>query len=171
MPGVPEHRDPLAVKGRCRMLTVVGLGHLLRHDDALGLVLLERLKRTGVPDGVRLIKAGNDPERVDLLARNAGPADSIIVVDAVCMGSRPGTLHHLDNVPVPGGREWRNRRHAPPAPSDPAGPGPIVVVGMEPSDLSYGFGLSPLVRPHMALLESAVRTAIVLLLNNRQTVS
>lgn len=153
------------------MLTVVGLGHLLRHDDALGLVLLERLKRTGVPDGVRLVKAGNDPERVDILARNAGPADSIIVVDAVCMGSLPGTLHHLDNVPVPGEREWRSRKQSMPVFPDPVGPGPVVVVGMEPSDLSYGFGLSPLVRPRMALLESAVRTAIVLLLNHRQTVS
>ena len=82
-------------------VNVVGLGHRLRHDDALGLFMLDRLQKRGVPDGVRLIKAGSDQTILNGILANPSQDLITLIVDAICLGAKPGTIHFLPNMRFP----------------------------------------------------------------------
>lgn len=147
-------------------VTVIGLGHSFRHDDAVGLVLLRRLQARGVPAGVKLFRAG-DPWRMVALGSLTGSRDAWVVVDAVRLGEEPGTLHRFADAGLL--EMGFGACHAPlPASWLSAGgrPAQAVVLGVEPADLSYGTGLSPVVRHNVALLESSVRAAIAFFLRS-----
>ena len=71
---------------------VVGLGHLDRGDDAVGLAVVQAL--TGAPPaGVQLVGGVGDPAA--LLTHWAG-ADFAAVVDAAAGDDAPGTIHRLE---------------------------------------------------------------------------
>jgi len=146
-------------------VNVIGLGHRLRHDDALGLFLMDRLQKRGVPEDVRLIKAGGDQAvLVGMLANQ--PQDTVtLIVDAICLGAAPGTIHCLPNMVLPD--EFAADR-LPLLAMRPfyfqtmeARQDRLAIIGMEPSDLSHGVGLTPVVRRQLPALEVAVRSCIV----------
>lgn len=128
--------------------------------------MLRRLQKRGVPAGVRLIGA-SDPRHVAALGNRNGPGDAWVVVDAVRLGEKPGTLHQFSDVCLPGTVRGITHRALPPAwLCEDGRPEQVVVLGVEPADLSYGLGLSPVVRHRIALLELVVRAAIVFLLRS-----
>ena len=146
-------------------VNVIGLGHRLRHDDALGLFLMDRLQKRGVPEDVRLIKAGGDQAVLTGMLANP-PQDSVmLIVDAICLGAAPGTIHYLPNMALPD--EFAGDRlqllamrpfyyQAMEAKQDR-----VAIIGLEPSDLSRGIGLTPIIRRQLPALEVAVRSCIV----------
>ena len=70
---------------------VVCLGNPLRGDDAAGL-LVAKLLREKQPDA-EIVEA---TDAADLLTTLEG-ADAAIIVDAASSGSKPGTIHRLEN--------------------------------------------------------------------------
>ncbi len=79
------------------------IGNDLAADDGVGHAVYRHLMRGGLPEGTRLELLGVGG--LDLLDRMAGE-DRLIVVDAVCFGAEPGTVHVLDwqDIPVAGQR-------------------------------------------------------------------
>jgi hydrogenase 3 maturation protease len=71
---------------------VVGIGHELRGDDALGLIVARKLEGVA-PHSARLlfVDAGPAPENITGRLRRFGP-DLVILVDAVQMDAPPGTV-------------------------------------------------------------------------------
>ena len=89
-------REPRAV--------VIGVGNPLRGDDAVGLEVARRV-RESAPPGVVVLERDGEPAA--LLEAWEG-ARAVILVDAVCSGAEPGTVHRFDvsegELPVaPGG--------------------------------------------------------------------
>lgn len=81
---------------RVRRTLVAVLGHPLCGDDAVGTLVADRLRAVA---GVEVVRVG-DP--TDLL--NLCPGyERVVVVDAVCSGAPPGTLHRWDvgTAPLP----------------------------------------------------------------------
>jgi hydrogenase maturation protease len=76
-------------------MKVVGVGNRFRHDDAVGLVVADRLD--GTP-GVEVVRHEGEP--VALLDTWEGN-DAVVVVDAVSSGAAAGTIHRLDPVAGP----------------------------------------------------------------------
>lgn len=72
---------------------IIGLGNPIVSDDSVGLRVVQRLEP--------LLAARDDVELVEdywgglqLMERMIG-YDRVIVIDAICSGAAPGTIHHL----------------------------------------------------------------------------
>ena len=71
-----------------RRVLVVGVGNAWRSDDGAGPAVARRLR-----DDPRVLVYEGEP--VGLIEAWAG-ADEVLLVDAVCSGAPPGTVHRLD---------------------------------------------------------------------------
>lgn len=78
---------------------VIGVGNAMRQDDGAGPVLVSRLRRTWSRRCEWAVRSG---EGAALMLLWAGRG-TVIVVDAVCSGAPPGTIHrieaHRESVP------------------------------------------------------------------------
>jgi hydrogenase 3 maturation protease len=80
---------------RLPRIAVVGIGHILRGDDAAGTVLAEILQPIVEECGhVLVVPAGPTPENFCGLLRRFAP-DLVLMVDAADMGEAPGALRWL----------------------------------------------------------------------------
>jgi hydrogenase maturation protease len=71
---------------------IIGLGNQYRRDDAVGLVAARRLKEA-VPEPVRVLEESG--EATALMDAWQG-ADTVILIDALNSGAKPGTVRRLD---------------------------------------------------------------------------
>ncbi|KAE8764323.1 hydrogenase maturation protease [Georgenia thermotolerans] len=139
---------------------VAGIGNVFLGDDAFGVEVVRRLAPADVPAGVEVADYGIRGIHLayELLD---GRYDTLVLVDAVPLGQRPGTLAVLDatgqvDVGAPGAVD----AHA----MSPdvvlaalrglgGSVGRVLVVGCQPQVLAEGMGLSAPVR---AAVERAV---------------
>lgn len=154
----------LAESGHRPEVLVLGLGNLLLRDDGIGIELLQRLESEMPPDPrVEFIDGGTQG-----LALGAHIADrrGVLILDAVQLGSEPGTVHHLTDP----------QRYRPPqgttAHAANAGdllataellgdlPDRCELVGIEPAELSTGLGLSLVVSDAFPEALAAARLAL-----------
>jgi hydrogenase maturation protease len=70
---------------------VIGLGHPDRGDDAIGMVLAERLSEQA-PNGVTVLTLGETANLLDMI----DGADAVVIIDAALSGAPPGTIHRFD---------------------------------------------------------------------------
>jgi hydrogenase maturation protease len=138
-------------------ILVLGLGNPLVTDDSVGLRVAAELKPllAGRPD----VEVSEDYwGGLRLMERMAG-FDAAIVIDAICTGAPPGTIHRLgvDSIPTQRSASAHDvnlptalalGRHAGlPLPSD----GKILLVGIEAADvLSFGEECTPAVQAAVA---------------------
>lgn len=83
------------------MIRVIGIGQRYRHDDAVGLVVAERLAESVDSSSVEVITSSG--EGTDLMDRWRG-ADTVVVVDAVAAeADPPGTIYRWQahDTPIP----------------------------------------------------------------------
>lgn len=141
---------------------VIGLGSEDRGDDAVGAVVARAVAGLRLP-GVTLVEHEDPTALLDLWKGH----DLVVVVDAVCSGSPPGTIHWLETGPDSGPlteRAWtstgRGGTHA-------IGlaevvelarvlgrlPARVVLVGVEAAGFDHGEPLSP---PVAAAVDAAV---------------
>jgi hydrogenase maturation protease len=130
-----------------RPILVLGLGNLLLSDDAVGLRLLEGLAGQTSSDQVDFVDGGT--QGLALLPYLADRR-AVLVLDAVGLGSEPGSVHILRGEEVA-------KMHARRAETAHEGSGltlletakllgeelpNLVVIGVEPARVRTGVGLS-----------------------------
>lgn len=134
----------------CR-IALLGLGNLMRTDDAVGMLTLRRLAECGgLPLGVRVIEGGT--LGLDLLESLRG-ISHLLVLDAVDTGVVPGTLlrfegEAIDTLPVSKSVHLLGF-------SDlmcalrlmDAAPVEVVLLGVQPASTEWGTILTPKVFP------------------------
>lgn len=133
-----------------RML--LGVGNRLSRDDGAGPALAERLAAS---DWLA-IDCGTSLENTAGIVRRERP-DRLVIVDAARMGLDPGSVRRLS---LPAAERMLASTHGLPlsfyvdrvrlAARD------IVILGIEPADLSFGEGLSPEVSAAVAWLADAL---------------
>lgn len=71
-------------------ILVAGVGNVLRGDDGFGVAVAQRLLEQDVPEGVQVLDIGIGG--IHLVQELFAGADALVVVDAVDLGSAPGTV-------------------------------------------------------------------------------
>jgi len=125
---------------------ILGIGNLLMKDEGVGVHVVEKLKEMQLPDNVEVLDGGT--AGLDLVDFIEG-RKKLIVIDAVNAGGKPGTIyrlteenldirpkaissfHEIDFLDALLVSEAMNSK-----------PEEIVVVGIEPNDMSSGMELS-----------------------------
>lgn len=83
------------------MTLVVGVGNLLRGDDAVGPQVISELLADGVDEKCTLLDCGVAPESfIGVFEREKN--GKIIIIDAVDMGLSPGTVEIVDTKKISG---------------------------------------------------------------------
>jgi hydrogenase 3 maturation protease len=83
-------------KGRNTRLAIVGIGHELCGDDALGIVISRELELIFQNLGsVRVFTAGSAPENLCGALRRFAP-DLVMMIDAAHLSDKPGTVRWLE---------------------------------------------------------------------------
>jgi hydrogenase maturation protease len=148
--------------GLPRPTLVIGVGNRHRHDDAVGLDTVERL-RARLSPGVRVVAF--EGESTGLLDLWSG-AGLVVLVDAIAPNGRPGTVHRCEgdlapflSAPSPTsthglsvGEAWRLGELLGQRPDR------LVVFGVEGAEFTPGVGLSPAVAASVdPVVEAVVR--------------
>jgi hydrogenase maturation protease len=149
-----------------RPLVVIGVGSVLRADDAIGIRVVEGLRAlTGrdpdaIPGGARLVDGGI--LGLDLLP-DVREARGLVLVDAVRLGGLAGTVSVLDGDAISAADSPADRSTGALgellATARLMGwlPGPVSMVGIEVADIGFGVGLSPAVADALPIAMDAVR--------------
>lgn len=80
-----------AVKNK-QVILIIGIGNEYRSDDAVGLHVAQRLKRQAI-NHVNILEQSGDGAVLMELWKDA---NSVILIDAVYSGARPGAVHRFD---------------------------------------------------------------------------
>jgi hydrogenase maturation protease len=139
---------------------LLGLGNLMRTDDAVGMLSLRQLTEDGrLPKAVRVIEG--ETLGLDLLDRVHG-ISHLLALDAVDTGAEPGTLVRF---------EGRELSHLPASKSVhllgfsdlmnvlrlmEAAPAEVVLLGVQPESTDWGTALTPVVEAAKSALVDAV---------------
>jgi len=121
-------------------ITILGVGNILLKDEGVGVRVVEYLaRRYDFPENVQIVDGGVLGVR---LLGVIGNTDFLIVVDAVCNRSAPGTLYRLADDQVPRRVLAKQSMHQLDLPEvlalctaidqNPQ----VVVVGVEPQDIT-----------------------------------
>jgi hydrogenase maturation protease len=144
---------------RSLRIAVVGLGNLMRTDDAVGMLALRRLEQDfQPPEGVMLIEGGT--LGLDLLHPLAG-VTHLLALDAIDAGETPGTVLRYAGEAIadmPASKSVHLLGF-----SDLIGamrltgdaPDEIVVLGVQPERIAWGTELTPTVHAALGKLLNA----------------
>jgi hydrogenase maturation protease len=69
---------------------VACFGNVLRGDDGFGVAVAQRMRAAPLPDGVEVMEVGTGG--IHLVQELLDPVEVLVVVDAVDLGRRPGTV-------------------------------------------------------------------------------
>ena len=73
---------------------VAGMGNDLRQDDGFGIAVVRRFLEFGAPEGVAVYESGI--AGIGLVQELMGGYESLVIVDAVDRGAKPGTVFLLE---------------------------------------------------------------------------
>ena len=140
-----------------RRVVLVGIGSPIRHDDAVGLWILELLEGT-VPETIQLLKAELVPESYTGAIRDFSPSH-VLLLDAANFGGKPGeariippsmianftvSTHSLPlNIFIDYLRKSICER--------------VALLGIQGVDITLGEGLTPEVARGAELISDAIR--------------
>lgn len=93
LPGAAMAWGKQPEKRKTDKVAIVGIGNEFNGDDAVGVLVVRKLKNSGLSGSSRiyLIDAGVTPENIIVGIRSFGP-DVVILVDAAQMNASPGDI-------------------------------------------------------------------------------
>jgi len=126
---------------------IIGVGNLLLKDEGIGVHVVQALEKLGI-EGVKLIDGGTSPDFPFLVQG----LKKLLVIDAAQLGGEPGTVYRfplseLEIEPRAGLSLHEvglieNLKLA----QALGGPGEVMIIGVEPAEIGWGLGLSPVLR-------------------------
>lgn len=142
--------NPEGKMAKKKRYLVLGVGNILLKDEGLGVRAVEYIReRYSVPDSVSLIDGGTGGLNLLSLMRDF---DHIIIVDAVAPRTTPGALYRIPGRELPKSPPLMTTAHQLGVQDMLAiaalegCEAEVVVIGMEPKEVSVGLELSVVVR-------------------------
>jgi len=142
-----------------RRVLIVGVGNILLKDEGIGVHVVGQLQKQDLPGNVEVIDGGT--AGLDILLSQNGPY-KLVVIDAIKAGKEPGTIYKSRFKPKEKDRFMRvfNRAETSQISLHQVGlldalkaaekmqcaPEQVVVIGVEPSEISPGLELTTQVR-------------------------
>jgi len=127
-------------------ITIVGVGNLLLKDEGIGIHIIRTLQQMDMPPDIDIIDGGTSID-LPFYLKNS---NTVIIIDAVKSGSKPGTVYrfHPRDVDIESGemvsahdldlkkslemiRLMENQ------------PKEITIIGIEPEEIGWGTELMP----------------------------
>ena len=151
------------------MLTIIGCGNLNRNDDAVGVIIAQRLQQylSQNPDpNIRVFDSGTAGMEVMFQARGS---QKLIILDASCTGSEAGAIFkvpgkELEALPEPSYNlhdfRWDHALAAGRKIFGDDFPQEVTVYLIEAANLDLGLELSPVVRRSADLVFAELITVI-----------
>ncbi|MGM3306188.1 hydrogenase maturation protease [Anabaena sp. WFMT] len=137
------------------MLTIIGCGNLNRNDDAVGVIIAQRLQQYLAQNphpNIRIFDCGTAGMEVMFQARGS---EKLIILDASCTGSEPGAIFkvpgkELEALPEPSYNlhdfRWDHALAAGRKIFADDFPQQVTVYLIEAANLNLGLELSPVVQ-------------------------
>ena len=141
-------------------ITVLGIGNPLCRDDGIGIRVVGEMRDSGKYPEIAIVDGGAAPDLFSLVDADAG---KLIIVDALRGGGRAGEIYRLklgeenitDETPaslhgmgiLDSLKLMKQLGRYPPA---------VIIIGIEPDDVSHGLRLSPAVEALVPDLIKAV---------------
>jgi hydrogenase maturation protease len=141
---------------------ILGVGNLLLSDEGVGLRVVERLVTSyRIPEEVQALDGGT--LGLDLLhyleVGDGRPVKNLLIVDAVEMGKKPGTLLRMEGNEIPSFLSVKMSPHQVGIPDmlfaaklRDLYPRNVVLWGVQPGSLEVGLDLSPPVAAQVDVL-------------------
>ena len=157
------------IKNSKKDTLILGVGNPLRRDDGIGPAVIQLLaeNRDGyqIPSDIELVDGGTDGLG---LIEYLKDYKKVVIIDAVETGLAPGTISvftpeeavisiNIDSLSTHGFGIAELIKLAKELDINPE----LVIVGVQPEDVSYGEGLSEFVEP---ILQNVIKTAVDLAL-------
>lgn len=129
-----------------KMLKVIGLGNILRGDDGVGPVIIQKIENKASNLSIKAIDAGSD---AFLILDHLLESDPVLIVDCAKMGADPGTINLFsadtaEKIPANIGLSlhgfslaevWKIAREMGTKVN-------LKIIGVEPKQISFNSGLS-----------------------------
>jgi hydrogenase maturation protease len=133
-------------------VVIIGVGNLLLKDEGIGIHVIQALQEMELPEDVRLIDGGTSPE----LWAYTRIGDKLIIIDAAKAGGAKGAVYRFKPEDITAEKGFLNSAHE-------LGviealnlmtfagnkPGDVVIIGIEPAEISPGLELSTVLRQKM----------------------
>ncbi|GBF80676.1 hydrogenase maturation protease [Aphanothece sacrum] len=138
------------------MLTIIGCGNLNRCDDAVGVIIAQKLQqffRENTLSNIRIYDCGTAGMEVMFQARGS---QKLIIIDACSTGSEPGTIYkvpgeELEALPEPSYSlhdfRWDHALAAGKKIFQEDFPKDVIVYLIEAENLGLGLEISPSLQP------------------------
>jgi hydrogenase maturation protease len=137
------------LKNNVPRIVVIGVGNLLLKDEGIGIHVIQTLQEIELPPDVTLIDGGTSPE----LWAYTRIGDKMIIIDAAKAGGKPGAVYRFRPEDIMAEKGILNSAHE-------LGviealnlmtfagnkPGDVVIIGIEPAEISPGLELSTVLR-------------------------
>ncbi len=148
---------------RCAIqrLVFLGIGNELRHDDAAGLAVVEKLRAHINNRDVTLLNCADIPENFTGHVKRLDPA-CIVLVDAADFGGAPGEAHVFTLSDVEGGDISTHKAslavlgaylHSETDAS-------VLIIGIQPASTEFGSGLTKKLQAATDSIAEAIRTVL-----------
>jgi len=142
-----------------KKVIIIGIGNLILRDEGVGVHAVRALEDMDLPHGVEVIDGGTATMELLPVFQEAG---RIIVIDALRGGARPGTIYRLSPDDLMRETERPLSLHqvgllevlgmARQIGGDPE----VVIIGVEPKEISWGMELTPEVQARLPRVMDAV---------------
>jgi len=145
---------------------VLGIGNLLLQDEGAGVRAVEEFARNyAIPEGVELLDGGTSG--IELLHYIQG-RDTLIIIDVVKMGTRPGTTFRIEGEEVPALFQKKISPHQLGL-SDLLAtalltgqlPGKVVLLGIEPKSVDTGLEMSAEIVGNLGQLADMIASELI----------
>jgi hydrogenase maturation protease len=128
-------------------ILIMGVGNILLKDEGIGVHVVGRLKEMSLPENVEVLDGGTAGlDLVDFMENRR----KLIVIDAVKSGGKPGTIYRLteENLKIKPKAiisfheiDFLDALYMSDVMKNK--PEEVIVIGIEPKDMSDGIDLSP----------------------------
>ncbi|MEW6215488.1 MAG: HyaD/HybD family hydrogenase maturation endopeptidase [Nitrospirota bacterium] len=132
-----------------KKILILGIGNLLLKDEGVGVHVVERMKDMALPPDVEVMDGGT--MGFNLLYYLEG-REKVIVIDAAKAGSPPGTLYRFTDKDLADKRGFFRTAHdfdfvdALKTARFLGHKPEVIIIGVEPEDMSDGLELSPVIK-------------------------
>lgn len=144
---------------------ILGLGNILLKDEGIGVHVIKELEKKSLPDNVELIDGGTSSLDILLSIENT---EKLIIIDALKFGKDPGTIYKIDpkdleekiDMDKLSLHQMNLLETLLIAKTKGTLPEEIVILGVEPFEISSGLGLTPKLQEKLPKVIDAVLNEI-----------
>lgn len=145
-------------------ILILGIGNLLLRDEGVGIHVVQKMKEMELSPGIEVMDGGTMGLNLLYYIENR---DRVIVVDTVIVGDPPGTIYRFTDESLVQNKPMLRTAHGidftdviKTAEMLGTKPKAIIFVGIEPSDMSEGIGLSEVIEKRVPTLIKMVMKEI-----------